>query len=326
MNVTMTVRDIIDTIQEVIILKSGMYLNYDEIKDILKKIDCKLSDVLLKHEVTTYHRFRPEEIEFVINEIRVHIGELSDSNPFTLLKIVKNFPEHQDEFMMVVKELSNCMDWHRREYGLEKPLGKEFVQCLVDKSGTSRKVADLVFYSIAQNLNRSISYEHSIKNWDGVVKLSDLFESEVLPKLPDKYFDQRYIDYLSKNTNSLYGINWRQFEGLTAEFFNRNGFEINLGKGRKDGGIDVYATDSKTGQLLIIQCKRYSKNSKVDVNVVKALYFDVVDKKADHALLATTSEICSEGKRITARNYPISLAEHNNIVEWVKSMETADKL
>lgn len=326
MNVTMQISDIIDTIQEYIVFKSGMYLDYNQIQEIIKRIDSRLSKVLLENEWTSYYRFRPEEIEYLINEIRVSIGELSDSHPFPLLKLYNRLPEHQDDIEKVIGVYEQCLEWHIKKYGVKKPLGNDFVSCLEKKSGVPRKVADLVFYSFAQTLNRSITYEQSIKKWDGVVKLSDLFESEVLPNIPDTYFDQRYIDYLSNNTNSLYGINWRQFEGLTAEFFNRNGFKVKLGSGRKDGGIDVFAVNNETNQLLIIQCKRYSKNNMVDVNAVKALYFDITDKNADYALLATTSQLCPEGKEITARNYPISSAEHNNIIMWLKSMESVNKL
>lgn len=325
MNVTMKITDIMDTIQEIIIFKAGVYLQAEEIRDVLKRINTDLANVLLETEDDSYHRFKPEEIEHVINEIRVSIGELSDSDPLPLFNLMKRFPEHQAEIASVVNVMQQCMDWHINEYGLEVPLGENFVVCLMNKSSASRKICDLVFYAIVQTLNRSISYRQSIKNWDGVVKLSDLFESEILPDSTEIYFDQRFIDYLSNNTHSLYGMNWRQFEGLTAEFFKRNGFQVKLGGGRKDGGIDIYALDSETGQMLIIQLKRYAQGKSVDVNSIKALYFDVVDKNADHALLATTSIICPEGKKISARNYPISLAEHNNIVHWVKSMESKVK-
>lgn len=326
MNVTMTVGSIFDTIQEVIVFKSGVYLNFDEIKDFLLSIKSSLSDVLLKYESNEYHRFRPEEIEFIINEIRVRIGELPDSHPFPIIKLIKDFPEAQLDLEKIIGVLNEGVEWHTLKYGVEKPLGNEFVNYLIKKSGASRNSVELVFCTLAQTLNRSITYEQSIKSWDGIVRLSDLFDSEVLPNSSETYFDQRYIDYLSKNVESLYNINWRQFEGLTAEFFKRNGFDVKLGSGRKDGGIDVYAIDKNTDQLLIIQCKRYSKKNTVDVNVVKALYFDIVDKKANHALIATTSEICKDGKDIIARKYPISAAEHENIIQWVKSMETLNKL
>ena len=95
-----------------------------------------------------------------------------------------------------------------------------------------------------------------------------------------------------------------------------------MGPGRNDGGIDIFATHKETNYLIIIQCKRYSKDNLVGVNSVKALYFDVVDKGADMALLSTTSHLCPAGKDITVRNYPISAVEHENIIEWIKSMSS----
>lgn len=73
------------------------------------------------------------------------------------------------------------------------------------------------------------------------VALSDLFESEALPVPGDGFFDQRFVNYLAGKPELLHEINWRQLEGLTAEWFARNGYDVELGAGRNDGGIDVRA-------------------------------------------------------------------------------------
>jgi len=318
----MNVAQIMDSIQECLLVKTGMYLNYEEIKNILKNFQDDLSVFLLENAETNFYRFRPEEIEYVINSIRESLGELLDTNPYPMISLLKEHPEYQEEMLLASQYSISCMDWHRKKYGVEKPLGEEFINKLMQDSRISRRVADLFMLTMFQSLDRSFSYSCSTKCWDGVVALSDLFNSEVLPTLPDVYFDQRYIDYLSNNTDDLFKIHWRQFEALNAEFFSRNGFDVKLGPGRKDGGIDVFATHKETNYSIIIQCKRYSKGNLVEVNAVKALCFDVIDKGADMALLSTTSHICPDGKDITTRNYPISAVEHENIIEWVKSMRS----
>ena len=322
MNATMSVTQIMDTIQECLIVKSGMYLDYGEIKNILEDLKDDLSKFLLNSDEAQFYRLRPEEIEYVINNIRQNIGELPDNNHFSIMSLLIKYPEFQDEMMRAVKKLTPCMDWHIKAYGSEKPLGDEFINKFIQESGISKRVAELVFLTIFNSLDRSFSYMQPTKNWNGIVALSDLFNSEKLPALPDIYFDQRYIDYLSNNTDDLYRINWRQFEGLTTEFFSRNGFKVKIGPGRNDGGIDIYATHMDTNDVIIIQCKRYSKDNQVEVNAVKALYFDIIDKGVNGALIATTSHLSPSGKDIVALNYPISAAEHENIIEWVKSMKS----
>src|SRR5215469_15428235 len=58
-------------------------------------------------------------------------------------------------------------------------------------------------------------------------------------------------------------IHWRNFERLTTEFFRRQGYEVDLRTGTKDGGLDVRVwtdRDSRTRSLLmLIQCKRHKE-------------------------------------------------------------------
>jgi hypothetical protein len=90
------------------------------------------------------------------------------------------------------------------------------------------------------------------REWDGRLSLNDLFESEEVPKYttPNHYFDQRYIDYLNIQSNDLEQIHWRQFEYLTAEYFRQNGYAINITLGRADGGRDVIVEKKQTYLVL----------------------------------------------------------------------------
>ena len=46
-------------------------------------------------------------------------------------------------------------------------------------------------------------------------------------------------NYLAANPEMLVAIQWRQFEGLAAEWLRREGYDVDLGPGRNDGGVDV---------------------------------------------------------------------------------------
>src|SRR5574344_2079010 len=80
-------------------------------------------------------------------------------------------------------------------------------------------------------------------NWNGIIPLNTLFEEEIIPdgSSSNCYFDQRYIDYLNRQIEDIGKIHWRQFEYLTGEFFQRNGYVVEVTSGRGDGGIDVIA-------------------------------------------------------------------------------------
>ena len=75
--------------------------------------------------------------------------------------------------------------------------------------------------------------------WKDTLDLHDLFKSESLNTSYGKFLDQRFIDYLDRNFSDIDRMNWRKFEGLTCEFFDRAGYHVVPGEGRNDGGIDA---------------------------------------------------------------------------------------
>ena len=161
------------------------------------------------------------------------------------------------------------------------------------------------------------------KQWDGAIALDRLFQGEHIPDDPEVYLDQRYIDYLAKNSEEMGRIHWRNFERLTTEFFRRQGYEVDRGAGTKDGGVDARVwtdRESKAGPpLMLIQCKRY-KNV-VGIETVKAFWADVHFEGAEKGLLATTSSVSRDSKRICdVRKWPMSFAEAADVQRWARTM------
>ena len=123
-------------------------------------------------------------------------------------------------------------------------------------------------------------------------------------------------------------INWRKFEALTCEYFKKQGYHVEIGRGRNDGGIDArvwkFKEDKGNPPMIIIQCKR--QKSKIEKVVVKALWADMVYEKAESGLLVTSSQV-SKGA-ITdciARGYNIRFAERDTLDNWIKTMRTPYK-
>ena len=155
------------------------------------------------------------------------------------------------------------------------------------------------------------------------VALRDLFTSEKLPMDNDSFFDQRFINYLARHPDSLLNINWRQFEGLTAEWFHREGYQVDLGPGRNDGGVDVrlWKTDNdRTGPpAIIVQCKRLRE--KIDKVTVKALYADLLHENAEHGMIVATSDLSPGAARdVRTRRYPITDVNRITVNDWVEAM------
>ena len=64
--------------------------------------------------------------------------------------------------------------------------------------------------------------------WRDIRQLGELFNSERLDGPHGEYFDERFANFLSANFGEIGQINWRQFEGLAAEFFKREGYTVEL--------------------------------------------------------------------------------------------------
>ncbi len=163
-------------------------------------------------------------------------------------------------------------------------------------------------------------------DWIDQRDLEDLFASERLEAQYGRFFDQRFINYLRSNFEAIDEIHWRQLEAVTAEHFARQGFEVELGPGRGDGGVDVRVFpkggEADRPPLILVQCKR--QQAQVEALVVKALHADVVHEKARSGLIVTTSRL-SRGAQVvrTARAYPIQAAERENLRIWLMAMRRA---
>jgi restriction system protein len=161
--------------------------------------------------------------------------------------------------------------------------------------------------------------------WENVLQLEDLFESENVAATYGLFFDQRFIDFLHRNFERIDEIHWRNFEKLTAEYLDREGYEVELGPGRNDGGIDVrvWPQDGNVQgpPLLVVQCKRTA--SAVDVTTLKAFHADIVHAQAAEGLIVTTSHISSAGQRLnTARGYEIAEANRQTIRLWLDELRS----
>lgn len=167
----------------------------------------------------------------------------------------------------------------------------------------------------------------SVRNvaWRDEIELRELFESEKLEPLYGRFLDQRFIDFLDRNFERIDEIHWRKFEGLAGEFFDREGYRVEMGPGRGDGGVDlrIYPDDDTASgpPLIIVQCKR--QKAKIDVVLVKSVYADVEWEKAVSGLIVTTSTFSPGAERLkTVRAYNVDAADRPTLREWVTKMRS----
>ncbi|MCP4578740.1 MAG: restriction endonuclease, partial [Deltaproteobacteria bacterium] len=171
-----------------------------------------------------------------------------------------------------------------------------------------------------QKLNPNSGLRYT--EWSNIESLETLFKGGSGRPEAGKFIDQRFINYLYANHDKLSNIHWRKFEELTAEYFEREGYNVELGPGTNDDGIDVRVWESTQNQdesppHIIIQCKRQKK--KIEKVVIKGLYADMKFLEAKYGLIVTSSELSPGARKtISARGYSIQEIDNAGIRTWLE--------
>jgi restriction system protein len=201
-----------------------------------------------------------------------------------------------------------------------------FIHACFEKYGKlGLEIAMEQIEAINRGLNLNPHSPIRYTEWKNIEKLESLFSGSSETPFHGEFIDQRFIDYLSNNPEKLATIHWRKFEELTAEYFSRAGFQVELGPGQNDGGVDVRIwkprQHSSQAPHCIIQCKR--QKQKIEKVIVKGLFCDIQFENADYGLIVTSSEL-SRGARktIIVRGYPIKEVNKASLTSWLSELRT----
>jgi restriction system protein len=311
----------LDLASEEVACSSGVLLTDKNIQTLSVRYDIDELRYLERSDSETV--MRPEEFEDAVLNIRKAIGNLPDAKmgQFIMFDAVRALHQEGGDAKRIGEAYLAVS-----ESGKYARIGKEAIEEIIAISGQEPLHVLKFLEAFGEMRRREMNFLYRRvreKAWDGAVSLDRLFEGEHIPDDPTVYLDQRYIDYLAANGEEMGHIHWRNFERLTTEFFRRQGYEVDLGKGTKDGGVDVRVwtdEDSKAGPpLMLIQCKRYK--DVVGIETVKAFWSDVHFEGAEKGLIATTSSVSRDSKRLCeARKWPMSFAEAAEIQKWARSM------
>ena len=280
---------------ELVGYKAGLAFTREDLADHL--LDSSyIRDIVLVPEHRQV-RVRSEEYEEAVRELLYRVGNtpVRYSAP-PILAVVHRLavdPNRIEDFEIV---LNRCLALFKdaREntpQGTSLDLAGLLENVDAELGSTGVNIAIELLDAIVLQRHTSPWMPQRYFDWDNTVELHDLFNSESLQTRYGKFFDQRFIDYLSQNFCRIDEINWRKFEGLTGEFFERAGFRVEMGPGRGDGGVDVRVwapeDDAEKPPLILVQCKR--EQQKISQLVVKALWADVTWEGARSGLVVTTS-------------------------------------
>jgi restriction system protein len=318
-----------DSLSETAGYKAGLALSVEELCDHLTGTD--YPDTIRASEQYVV-RLRSEEYEALFYKLLHRIGYTTEEydGDYTGAKYFHKYRHSAAEQWAGVTELFVEM-WPKLvettlASGSKSIDPRPFMQAAFDKHG--RLGLDMAMErldALDKVLNLSPHAMQRYVEWHSPIQLGALFKGTKDKPAFGRFIDQRYIDYLSKNDEQVGAIHWRKFEELTAEFFHREGYTVELGPGSNDDGVDVriWKPSQKTtdNPHCLVQCKR--QRDKVERVVVKGLFADVDFEGAQMGLIVTSSEL-SPGARATiaARGYPIREVDRNGLAEWLRKLRT----
>lgn len=321
--------DFFESLSEIVGFKSGLALGREDLIRLLSKDD--RFEEFLTIDDEAYLRLNSVEYEEIVEHLLYRVGVLESSHNIPSAVALHHKYKHDKRLHGIAMEIVSTFTDFLNSV-LDRPEVEEtklidptpFFDQVMEKYGAEGlEIAIQQVELFHADLVRSPWSQMIRREWRDTVELRDLFESERLDTLYGTFVDQQYIDYLHRNFDDIDRINWRKFEGLTGEYFDRAGFHVSMGPGRNDDGVDVRVwpaeNDTHLPPAIIVQCKRQRKA--VEKVVVKALYADVLQERADSGLIVTSSVLSPGARKICeARKYPILEADRSAVRQWISEL------
>ncbi len=323
----------IDSFIEIVGYKTGILLSQDQLLTLLDELGN--FRVRLEPDGEKGARLHSNEVEEITAFLLHRLGNTDTPVPInshiSLHHKYKNNDAQFERFMSVSEMFVEFLETANEQARISPPDSgmidpTSFIRQAFAKHGpTGGEMALEMVLGANSDMHRSPWGKIRSVDWVDTVELKSLFESEALEASYGKFFDQRFIDYLHQNFSQIGDIHWRKFEGLTAEYFEREGFQVDVGPGRNDDGIDlrIFPQNPTDGDpaLIIVQCKR--QRAKIDKALVKSVYADVLHENAKSGLIVTTSSLSPGAAQMrNARGYPVSDADRETLRDWIYKMRT----
>jgi len=132
------------------------------------------------------------------------------------------------------------------------------------------------------------------------------------------------VRYFDSNPEEIFSLMSREFEIFVSKLLENLGYNVTLGKGSRDGGVDIFA--ERRGvfgtELTLVQCKRNRKDRKIGDYVLKQLFGDIESRNATKGLLVTTSTFTRPAlsfiESVKYRMSPVDFDKLQNIISGLK--------
>ena len=128
--------------------------------------------------------------------------------------------------------------------------------------------------------------------------------------------------YVATHTEKVFKLKPRVFEFVLAEVFESCGYEVELTAQTRDGGVDLIAIRKDVLGITsryVVECKRWAKERKVTVELVRALYGAKEAHRAHQAIFVTSSSFTPDSWKLctTGQLRNMTLVDFEKLQEWL---------
>ncbi len=171
--------------------------------------------------------------------------------------------------------------------------------------------------------------KHLAQGYSKYIPLKDVYneffetnaENDATLQIDLNEVNDELIKFLAIHPEFMLQLHHRKFEELIASIFRNKGYEVTLTPPTRDGGKDIIALyKSPFGhQMFIIECKRYNKENKVGVELVRNLYGVKTAERCTQGILVTTSTFSKYAiDFVKPLKYELELKDFTDITNWCK--------
>lgn len=122
----------------------------------------------------------------------------------------------------------------------------------------------------------------------------------------------------------LHRLGWRDFEILVARTLQTQGFQVELGPGRGDGGVDIrlLQRDPLGDIMTLVQVKKYAEKNSIGLEAVAALHGVATVEKSDRSLFVTTSSYQPAARNFAGRTSgKLDLRTSADVADWCRTAQ-----
>ncbi|WP_187360076.1 restriction endonuclease [Chitinolyticbacter meiyuanensis] len=128
------------------------------------------------------------------------------------------------------------------------------------------------------------------------------------------------LKVLARQPHLMHQLDPRKFEELVARLLEDNGCEVTLTKRTRDGGYDIFGRIKGiiASPVFLAECKRYSPENKVGVEVIRSVFAVTELHRANLGLVITSSSFTKDAIKEKVRiGDRIELKEFNDLNSWL---------